>query len=50
VLARWFDPTTGVYQSISGSPFANSGSRQFTAPGNNSGGNQDWVLVLQAGS
>jgi hypothetical protein len=49
VTARWFDPTNGTYQTISGSPFANSGSQQFTTPGTNSGGDPDWVLVLQAG-
>ncbi len=45
--ARWYDPTNGTYTTISGSPFANTGSRQFTPPGNNSGGDSDWVLVLQ---
>jgi hypothetical protein len=50
VTARWFDPTNGTYQAISGSPFAKSGSQQFTTPGNNSGGDQDWVLVLEAGA
>jgi hypothetical protein len=50
VTVRWFDPTNGTYQAISGSPFTNSGSRQFTTPGTNSGGDQDWVLVLEAGA
>ncbi len=45
--ARWFNPTSGVYTTISGSPFANSGSRNFTTPGENGTGNNDWVLVLQ---
>ncbi len=49
VTAQWFDPTNGTYQTISGSPFANSGSQQFTTPGTNNGGDPDWVLVLQAG-
>lgn len=48
VTARWYDPTTGTYTSIAGSPFSNSGSRQFTPPGNNGGGDGDWVLVLEA--
>jgi Putative collagen-binding domain of a collagenase len=45
--ARWFDPTNGTFTSISGSPFANTGSHSFTPPGNNSAGDADWVLVLQ---
>jgi hypothetical protein len=46
--ARWFDPSSGKYSSISGSPFANTGTRNFTTPGNNSEGSPDWVLLLQA--
>ena len=46
--ARWFDPTNGTFTSIPGSPFANAGSRQFTPTGNNSAGDSDWLLVLQA--
>ena len=45
--ARWFDPTNGTFTTVSGSPFANSGSRQFAPPGNNAEGSSDWVLVLQ---
>ncbi len=48
VTARWYDPTNGTYSTISGSPFGNTGSRQFTPLGNNSGGDGDWVLVLEA--
>jgi hypothetical protein len=44
--ARWFDPTTGIYTIISGSPFTNSGTHSFSTPGNNAGGDHDWVLVL----
>jgi hypothetical protein len=55
--ARWFDPTTGIYTAIGGSPFANTGSRQFTTPSaahseintDNSGEtSNDWVLVLES--
>jgi hypothetical protein len=49
VVARWFDPTNGAYTDIAGSPFANSGNRNFTTPGNNSAGDGDWVLVLEVG-
>jgi hypothetical protein len=44
--ARWFDPTSGAYTNI-GTGLPNTGSRQFTTPGNNSAGDKDWVLVLQ---
>lgn len=47
---RWYDPTNGTYATISGSPFANSGSRQFTPPGKNSSGDGDWVLELKVDS
>jgi hypothetical protein len=46
--ARWYDPTRGAYADIDGSPFANTGDRSFTPPGNNSSGDGDWVLVLEA--
>jgi hypothetical protein len=46
--ARWFDPSNGTYRSISGSPFANNGSQQFTPPGKNHDGDGDWVLLLDA--
>ena len=46
--ARWFDPVNGTYIDISGSPFANSGTRNFTTPGANSAGDGDWVLVLES--
>jgi hypothetical protein len=48
VTARWYDPSNGTFTAISGGPFPNSGSRDFTMPGNNADGNPDWVLLLQA--
>ena len=47
VTARWYDPSAGTFASISGTPFANSGSQQFTTPGANADGTDDWVLVLE---
>jgi Protein of unknown function (DUF4038)/Putative collagen-binding domain of a collagenase len=47
VTARWYDPTVGTFTNISGSPFANTGSHNFTTPGANAGGDGDWVLVLE---
>jgi hypothetical protein len=46
VSARWFDPTTGSFATIGGSPFSNTGSRSFTAPNANADGEGDFVLVL----
>jgi len=48
VTARWFDPTNNTFQTIVGSPFPNTGSHNFATPGNNSAGDPDWVLLLQA--
>jgi len=46
--AKWFDPARGIYTSVAGGPFANTGTRQFTPPGNNSDGDSDWILILDA--
>lgn len=46
VYAEWYDPSNGMFTTVSGSPFANSGSSQFAPPGQNHDGNTDWVLVL----
>ena len=46
--ARWFDPTSGTFTNISGSPFANKSTYQFTPPGKNHVGEGDWVLLLEA--
>jgi hypothetical protein len=48
VTTRWFDPTNNSFTTIVGSPFQNSGDKHFTPPGNNSAGDGDWVLVLEA--
>jgi hypothetical protein len=48
MTALWYDPTTGSSTAINGSPFANSGSQNFTTPSTaHSDGTHDWVLVLQ---
>jgi Protein of unknown function (DUF4038)/Putative collagen-binding domain of a collagenase len=46
--ARWFDPTNGAYTTVPGGPMVNKGTKQFTPPGKNHDGQDDWVLVLQA--
>lgn len=47
-MARWYDPTNGMYIDASGSPLANSGEKEFVPPPQNSAGDGDWVLVLEA--
>jgi hypothetical protein len=46
VTARWYDPSDGTFIEIDGGPFANSGSRDFTMPGNNADADPDWLLLL----
>ena len=46
-VARWYEPTTGAYIPIAGSPFSNSGIKNFTPPGNNTDRDGGWVLVLE---
>ena len=41
VRARWYNPLNGTYSAVSGSPFANTGTRTFTPGG-------EGVLVLDA--
>lgn len=48
INARWHDPSSGNYSTISGSSFTASGSRTFTPSGNNAGAYGDWVLVLES--
>jgi hypothetical protein len=46
--ARWFDPTSGAFTTVAGSPLANNGVRTFTPPASNhADGYNDWVLVLE---
>ncbi len=47
-MAQWFDPSSGGFTNIAGSPFANSGPQTFTPPASNADGDGDWVLVLEA--
>lgn len=48
VRARWYDPTSGRYRAVKGSPFALRRSVSLTAPSRNHDGDRDWVLVLTA--
>jgi hypothetical protein len=47
VRARWYDPTDGTFTA--GAQVKNAGIDTFTPPGRNYAGDEDWVLVLQAG-
>jgi hypothetical protein len=47
VTARWYDPTSGKFRAIRGSPFPNIGTKFFTPPAANNSGDGDWVLVLE---
>jgi hypothetical protein len=57
VNVRWYDPTTGNFSNINGSPFANNAAFQFTTPSivhsevntdNSAETSNDWVLVVEA--
>lgn len=45
--ARWYDPSAGTFKRVDGSPLPNTGNHNFIPPGNNAGGDGDWVLVLE---
>lgn len=47
--ARWYDPTCGRYLAIEGSPFTKLEKHEFIPPRHNADGDDDWVLVLEAG-
>src|SRR5258706_9769586 len=47
--ASWHDPSDGSRHPI-GNSLPNSGTRTFAPPGNNSDGDGDWVLMLEATS
>lgn len=46
VTGIWFDPTSGQFKSVEGSPFRNEGKRDLTPIASNAAGEPDWVLVL----
>ena len=46
-VARWFDPSSGGFIPIAGSPLTNTATRNFIPPGNNSDGDGGWLLVLE---
>jgi hypothetical protein len=48
IKASWYDPTSGTFAAIPGTPFSNKGMQQFTPPGKNQNGDNDWVLFLNS--
>ena len=44
---RWYDPSSGAYVTVPGSPLPNAGARGFTPPENNADGDGGWVLVME---
>jgi hypothetical protein len=48
VYGYWFDPTNGSYTPIADSNLDSKNVQSFTAPGKNSRGEEDWVLLLSA--
>jgi Putative collagen-binding domain of a collagenase/Protein of unknown function (DUF4038) len=43
--ARWYDPASGTY-TLDSASVPNTGPRDFSVPGSNSAGANDWVLLL----
>jgi len=48
VQARWYDPASGAFSAVGGSPLPNTGPQKFQMPGKNADGDPDFVLVLEA--
>jgi hypothetical protein len=48
VMARWYDPVSGRFAPVAGSPFRAAGRRSFTSPATNAGGDGDFLLLLQS--
>ncbi len=47
VGARWYDPTSGSFASAAPAPLPANSVVDFRSPGQNSTGDEDWVLVLE---
>lgn len=45
--AQWYDPSSGRYLPVEGSPFPNTDKHIFIPPRHNADGDDDWVLVLE---
>jgi hypothetical protein len=47
IIARWYNPTNGVWTVINDVPIANRDSHSFHTPGDSSTSTNDWILVLK---
>lgn len=47
VEGKWMDPSNGRITPIPGGPFAKNESRDFSPPGLNAEGTNDWLLILE---
>jgi hypothetical protein len=48
VTAQWYDPSSGLYTTVPGSPFTNSVPQDFTPASTNADGDGDWALLLES--
>jgi hypothetical protein len=48
VDASWYDPTNGGLSVAAGSPFTKSSTQTLRAPHENSGGDEDWLLIVRS--
>jgi hypothetical protein len=48
VDARWFDPASGAFVTVPGSPFPAKGAREFRPSSPNAMNDGDWVLLLES--
>jgi hypothetical protein len=46
VSARWYNPTSGRFVEVEGSPYVNRATQRLRTPGDNGTGANDWVLIL----
>ena len=48
VNAHWFNPASGEFSDVAGSPFGGHDTYRLATPGDNGSGANDWVLILDA--
>jgi hypothetical protein len=48
VRARWFNPASGSFTQVKGSPLRKGVSHRLTSPGDNGAKANDWLLILEA--
>ena len=50
ITARWYDPSSGTFATVNGSPFPKAASHILQPDTLNSAGLGDWILLLESGS